>query len=160
MTLRLLVLSLALLTMGVPGGALAEGHVEQEARAIARLLKCPVCQNLSVADSPAPLAQQMRQLIRQRLEAGQSREAILAYFVGRYGEEVLLDPPKAGFNGLLWWGAAAMPLGGLLLVALRLRRWLRQRPAAPAEAPLSEAERRAYEALLERELEQPGGSRA
>ncbi|MBI4491661.1 MAG: cytochrome c-type biogenesis protein CcmH [Chloroflexi bacterium] len=149
-----LALALALLAASGPGVALADSHLEREAWEIARLLRCPICQNLSVADSPSQLAQQMRDLIRKQLEAGQTREAILTYFVERSGEEVLLDPPRTGFSQVIWWGAAAIPLGGAALVALLLRRWLRRRAPDPGpELGLSQEELQEYEAVLERELE-------
>ncbi len=156
--MRRLAVTLALLAVVLPTGALADGHLAQEARDIGKLLKCPVCQNLSVADSPSQLAQQMRDLILERLEGGQSREAILAYFVERYGEEVLLDPPKAGFGQLVWWGALGIPLGGAILLAVMLRGWLRRHDTAAPGVDLSEAESEEYEELLERELRRPGRS--
>lgn len=146
----LTLIALALAGASTPAAVSAGGHLEQEAREIAKLLRCPICQNLSVADSPSPLAQQMREIIRDQLAAGQPREAILAYFVERYGEEVLLDPPKQGFSGLLWWATLGMVVGGAALVTLLLRQWLRQRSvAAPPVFALPEAELRAYEALVE-----------
>src|SRR5207237_4089064 len=81
--------------------ALAQ-DLEDEARGIARELACPVCQGLSVADSPAPLALEMRQLIRDRLQAGDNRQQILSYFADRYGDSVLLSPPRTGFTALAW----------------------------------------------------------
>ncbi len=68
--------------------------LEVQARGIARELRCPVCVSESVADSRAPLAVQMRELIRARLAEGESRDQILAYFADRYGETVLLSPPE------------------------------------------------------------------
>ena len=128
---------------------------EQETREIARLLRCPVCQNISVAESPSELAGDMRVLIGKQLAAGQSREQIITYFVDRYGEEVLLDPPKAGFSQLIWWGAAGIPVTGAAIVVLfvrgRVRSTSRQEPAEPA---LPDLELEKYAALLERDLEQ------
>jgi cytochrome c-type biogenesis protein CcmH len=105
---------------------------ERAAREIARTLKCPVCQNLSVADSPSELAQQMRDLIRKNLAAGESAEQIVAYFVERYGPEVLATPPREGFNQALWWGPLAILAVGAAAVGTTLRRWTRA--AAPPEA--------------------------
>jgi cytochrome c-type biogenesis protein CcmH len=139
-------------------GASADDQIEQETREIARLLNCPVCQNLTVADSPSDLAGQMRDLIRRQLAAGQSREQVIAYFVDRYGDEVLLDPPKAGFSQLVWWGGAGLPLAGAALVALFIRGRLgRHADGEPPLAEPSDPEQRRYEGLLERELERAGG---
>ena len=149
-------LALAWLVLAAPTLASAQG-LEQETREIARLLRCPVCQNISVADSPSELAGDMRVLIGKQLAAGQSREQIITYFVDRYGEEVLLDPPKAGFSQLIWWGAAGIPLTGAAIVVLfvrgRVRSTSRQESAEPA---LPDLELEKYAALLERDLEQAG----
>jgi cytochrome c-type biogenesis protein CcmH len=100
------------------GGALAQ-TVDEEARRIGQELQCPVCQGLSVADSPSQLATQMRSIIRAKLEAGEDRNAILAYFSERYGESVLLSPPRAGFTSVVW----AMPYVGAAAI-LALVVWL------------------------------------
>lgn len=138
----------------------ADGHLDRQTLEIGRQLRCPICQNLSVADSTSQLAGQMRELIRKRLEAGDSREQIIAYFVERYGEEVLLDPPRQGFSQLVWWGALLIPVVGVGLVVLVARDRLRRRePEAPAVAFFSEEERQRYEGLLAQELDQAEGSR-
>ena len=139
-----------------PPVAFADGHLDREAQEIAKQLKCPVCQNLSVADSPSPLAEQMRESIRERLAAGQSREEILAYFTERYGEEVRLDPPKTGFSQVIWWGPAVILIGGAGAVAYVFQRRLRRRNDGADGLPrpaLSESELRQYEAFLEAELD-------
>lgn len=107
---------------------------------VAGQLRCVVCQNLSVADSPSETANQMRQIIRERLAAGESPEQVRAYFVQKYGQWILLSPPKEGFN-LLVWVVPFVGLGaGLVLVAVVLRRWSR-RPAAVPSTPVDPAMR-------------------
>src|SRR6202008_907501 len=69
---------------------------------VAVQLRCVVCQNLSVADSPSEMASQMRAIIRERLAAGESPAEVQRYFVERYGEWILLSPPRRGFNLLVW----------------------------------------------------------
>jgi cytochrome c-type biogenesis protein CcmH len=76
--------------------------IDDQALGIARDLQCPICQGLSVADSPSQLAVQMRGVIRDKLQAGESRDAILAYFAERYGESVLMSPPGRGFTAFVW----------------------------------------------------------
>jgi cytochrome c-type biogenesis protein CcmH len=100
---------------------------------VAAQLRCVVCQSLSVADSPSETANQMRGIIRERLAAGESPAEVRAYFVEKYGEWILLAPPKSGFN-LLVWVVPFAGLGlGLVLVAVVLRRWSRKiPPGAPA----------------------------
>jgi cytochrome c-type biogenesis protein CcmH len=158
--LALTILALLLLAglLAAPTAAAADDQLDPQIREIARLLRCPVCQSLSVADSPSELAGDMRALIRKQLVAGQSREQVIAYFVDRYGDEVLLDPPKAGFSQLIWWGAAGIPLAGAAIVFLFVRGRVRTaRRPEPAERSLPGSERQKYELLLEQELERVGG---
>jgi len=106
----------------------AEG-IDIQAQAIAARLRCPVCQNESVADSPAELAKQMRALIREKLAAGEPPDQIIAYFVSRYGEWILLDPPRKGLTWAVWLAPPAMFLVGIALVAAFLRRSVARTPA-------------------------------
>ena len=123
---------------GVAGAAVPVD--ERVVHEVAAQLRCVVCQTLSVADSPSETANQMRQIIRERLAAGETPEQVRQYFVQRYGEWILLAPPKEGFN-LLVWAVPFVGLGaGLVLVAIVLRRWSR-RPAAIPSAPVDPAMR-------------------
>jgi cytochrome c-type biogenesis protein CcmH len=94
-----LVIAIAM-ALGGRGGA--DASLEDRVQNIASGLRCPVCQNLSVADSPSQLAGEMRSEIASRLRAGASEDEIRAYFVERYGDWVLLEPPKSGFNLIPW----------------------------------------------------------
>lgn len=127
-----------------PGEILPDAAMEQRARAISSELRCLVCQNQSIDDSDAPLAKDLRVLVRERLVAGDSDRAVRDFVVARYGDFVLLRPP---FNvrTMLLWAAPFL----ILLAALGLM-WRRGRAmAAPASAaPLSEEERRRVERLL------------
>jgi cytochrome c-type biogenesis protein CcmH len=132
------------------GAAPATAQLEDRVREIAAQLRCVVCQNLSVADSPSDLAKEMRNLVRELVEQGKSREEILAYFVSRYGEFVLLSPTKRGFNLLVWvlpFVALIAGAGGVYLVA---RRWTERREAAEPAVDPEYAERVRRE-LRERE---------
>jgi cytochrome c-type biogenesis protein CcmH len=129
---------------------------QREGVEIARTLKCPVCESQSVADSPSQLAQEMRAYIQRRLEAGDSRQAIVQALVDRYGEGILLEPPRAGFTLLVWW-LPALSFGlGAVVVALALRRWTRRATPAmgaePAASDLSPDEVLHYRARLAEEL--------
>lgn len=136
-----------------PVTAAADGVPANEAEAarvhaISAQLRCVVCQALSVADSPSTTAQQMRTLVLEQVRAGKSDQEILGYFVSRYGEWVLLAPPKRGFN-LLAWGLpfAGIALGALAVV-LAARRWVangRALRAAAGEPPSSDRQRLADE---------------
>lgn len=127
-------------------------HVnEREVYEVAAQLRCVVCQNLSVADSPSEMANQMRAIIRERLATGDRPPQIIEYFVEKYGEWVLLSPRPRGFTLLVWVAPFVAVTLGLALVAVRLRRWTRGRPTRasmtrPAiEASMSERIRRELE---------------
>ncbi|HKX04541.1 MAG TPA: cytochrome c-type biogenesis protein CcmH, partial [Methylomirabilota bacterium] len=121
---------LALLASGASAAAVSEDAVHE----VAAQLRCVVCQSLSVADSPSETAHQMKDIIRERLAAGETPDQVRAYFVEKYGTWILLSPPRQGFN-LLVWVVPFVGLGlGLVLVLIVVRRWSR-RPTAPAAAP-------------------------
>lgn len=111
--------------------ALGAPTLEDQIHAIAKDLMCPVCAGQTVADSNSQLAQQMRAEIRQRLQAGQTREEIIAYFVGQFGEGALASPRPKG-SGLVLW--LSLPLAFLMGVLL-LRRFLRGNLAAARATP-------------------------
>ena len=132
--------------------AIAAAVSDEDVQAIASQLRCVVCQNLSVADSPSEMAHQMRALIRERLAAGDTPAEVMTYFVQRYGDWVLLAPPARGLNLVLWLAPFGAVAGGLLLVVTLVRRWRRSSIAAPPmTAPtVGPAERERLAAELER----------
>jgi cytochrome c-type biogenesis protein CcmH len=141
--------ALGVLAAGLPTAA-ATPPSEEAVQAVARQLRCVVCQNLSVADSPSEMAHQMRELIRARLAAGDRPEQVTAYFVQRYGEWVLLAPPARGLNLVLWLAPFGAVAGGLALVVACARRW-RRTPGAPEPLPaVGPADRERLAAELER----------
>src|SRR5579859_1568794 len=97
--------------------------LDQRVHDVASQLKCPVCQGESVADSPSTISQQMRAVIRQQLQQGQSEQQIIQYFVSRYGNSILWSPPKQGFTILAWVIPIAILLCGVLLLVMVLRGW-------------------------------------
>jgi cytochrome c-type biogenesis protein CcmH len=105
-----------------PDEMLKDPALEARARHLSEELRCMVCQNQSIDDSEAPLAHDLRVLVRQRLEAGDSDRQVLDYLVARYGDFVLLRPPFKP-ETLLLWGlppvALAIGLGALILMARR-----------------------------------------
>lgn len=99
--------------------------VDGRARAIEAQLRCPTCQGLSIADSPATSATQMRALVRELLAGGASDNEVRAFFVDRYGRWILLDPPFGGPDLALWFTPVAIVLIGATLVARRARAGVR-----------------------------------
>ena len=131
-----------------PEEMLADPALEARARALGKELRCLVCQNQSIDDSDAPLARDLRRIVRERLLAGDSDAAIERYLVERYGDFVLLRPPVKPATWLLWLGPFLVLLGGAGLVLAFLRR----RATAPGEpAELDPAEKKTLEALLAEE---------
>lgn len=106
----------------------AEAELEARTTAVASTLRCPVCQGESIQDSPADLAQDMRALVREQLRAGRTPEEVKAYFVGRYGEWILLEPRMTGLNILLYVFPVAIVLAGLALVIVLVRKWSASQP--------------------------------
>ncbi len=129
-----LALLVALLAAAALAGAQAPARrvSEQQVQDVAAKLRCVVCQNLSVADSPSEMATQMRAIVRERLEAGQTPEQVVQYFVERYGEWILLSPRRQGFTLLVWVVPAVGTLAGLATACLLLVRWTRRSAGAPA----------------------------
>jgi len=133
------------------GALAAERAIEDRIADVARELRCVVCQNLSVADSPSEMAKQMRELIRERFLAGETPQAIRAYFVSKYGDWILLDPPKRGFNLVAWTLPFLAVIGGCVGVLVAVRRWVRRGGARAAEAAAGVDPR--YLERVRRELE-------
>ena len=119
---------------------LPDPGLEARARAISHDLRCMVCQNQSIDDSEAPLARDLRLLVRERLKAGDSDTQVVDFMVARYGEFVLLRPRVSWHTAILWGAPLAILIAGLFAIGFSVLR----RPAAvapPELAKLSEAER-------------------
>ena len=118
-------------------------NLEKRVAALADELRCLVCQNQTLADSNAPLAQDLRNQIREQLAKGASESEVREFMVARYGDFVLYKPPFKASTAALWLGPFALLLAGVVLLVRRLRR-----PRAP-EPALSSAERERVAKLLE-----------
>jgi cytochrome c-type biogenesis protein CcmH len=146
---RWALLGLGLLALGAaagavePGERLADPALEARARALSQELRCLVCQNETIDESNAGLAHDLRVLLRERLQAGDSDQQVRQFLVSRYGQFVLLKPPVEPATYALWFGAPALLLLAAAAIALRLRR---RGGAEPA--PLSDGERRRLAGLL------------
>ena len=127
-----------------PGEALKDQKLEVRARGISRQLRCLVCQNQSIDDSDAPLAKDLRRLVRVRLVKGDSDSQVIGYIRARYGDYVMLRPPVQPGTWLLWFGPALLLLIAVVAIVIRVR----FRPAAAEAAPLSADEQANFEALF------------
>jgi cytochrome c-type biogenesis protein CcmH len=120
-------LGLLLCALALVGAApvVRADSLDDQVRQIAKQLQCPICESVSVADSPSELAGQMRALIRKKLEAGESEQQILDSFVAAYGDGVLTEPPRRGLSLLVWIGPVVGLAFGAAIVWLVLRAWRR-----------------------------------
>lgn len=112
-----------------PGVSAADSALDARTSVVAAKLRCPVCQGLSIQASPSELAQQMRSVVKEQLAAGRSPEQVQAYFVSKYGEWILLAPAPRGLNLIVYVLPVLLVFGGLLAIALAVRKW----SAAPAK---------------------------
>ncbi len=150
---KLLAVCIALLLSSL---ALAEGvkedPVQREMLDIAKGLRCAVCQNQPVSESNSDLARDMRTIIREKLEAGQSKEQIVQYFVDRYGNYVLMKPPYSGTGTLLWLLPGVMLVVAVSFAVFFLRSRLRSQGGDESEtAVLSERDRERIRTLRDKE---------
>lgn len=107
---------------------LVRGHqgpasLEERVREVASTLRCPVCRDLSIADSPSTIARSFRSTIARKLQAGETPDEIRADFVRSYGDWILLSPPSRGLGLLPWVVPIAILLVGILSAGLAIRRW-------------------------------------
>jgi len=126
-----------------PDEILPDSALEGRARTLSKELRCMVCQNQSIDDSDAPLARDLRLLVRERLKEGDSDRQVIDFLVARYGEFVLLKPRLALHTALLWFGPPALLCGGALALVLIARRRSKRGsddPAKPEGGNLSAAE--------------------
>jgi cytochrome c-type biogenesis protein CcmH len=144
---------LALLLMLLPVGAWADEAkpladdpaLEKRVMALSETLRCLVCQNESLAGSHADLAVDLRQQIREQMKAGKTDKEIIAYMTDRYGDFILFLPPVKTTTYLLWFGPFLLLAASVAAALIYLRR----RRERTGDDPLSEAERKRVEALLE-----------
>ncbi len=121
-------------------------ELEERYRALSQELRCPKCQNQNIADSNAPISQDLRKLLYQQLEAGASDEQILEYMVDRYGEFVRYRPRFSGATAILWLAPLLLLLAAVIAAVLVLRS---RRGAAGMEEGLSAAEQERLQDLLQ-----------
>ena len=137
-----------------PDEVMDDPELERRARSLSKELRCLVCQNQSIDDSNADLARDLRQLVRERLLAGDTDEEVLAFATERYGDFVLLRPPMKPSTWLLWYGPVAI----FVLAGIAVFFYVRRRRSEPVEVPaaeLSADEQARLDRLLERQGADP-----
>jgi len=147
--------ALLALALGIAGPAIAvqpdeilkDPALETRARALSRELRCMVCQNQSIDDSDAPLARDLRLLVRERLTSGDSDPQVIDFLVARYGEFVLLKPRFEWHNAVLWLTPVAALIAGAVAMLVAIRR---RRAAALVAAPLTPDEERRLAEVIDR----------
>ena len=130
-----------------PDEILKDPALESRARALSQELRCMVCQNQSIDDSDAPLAKDLRVLVRERLTAGDSDRQVIDFLVARYGEFVLLRPRLTAHTVLLWTAPFAAIVAGAIGLFMFLRR--RRSDETPGAATLSAEEQQRVADLLQ-----------
>jgi len=146
---RVFILILVLISLTAPALAIEakpveDPQIEQRMQALTQQLRCLVCQNETLADSRADLAEDLRKEIREQMKAGKSDQEIIAFLTQRYGDFVLYKPPVKATTYLLWFGPFVLLLGGTLL----LYRYLKHRREIIQDQPLTAAEHKRAEELL------------
>jgi cytochrome c-type biogenesis protein CcmH len=146
---RVSILILMLISLLAPALAkeakpVEDPQIEQRMQALTQQLRCLVCQNETLADSHADLAEDLRKEIREQMKAGKSDREIIAFLTQRYGDFVLYKPPVKATTYLLWFGPFVLLLGGTLL----LYRYVKHRREIIQDQPLTAAEHKRAEELL------------
>src|SRR5437763_10216933 len=139
-----LVICFATVTLAKEAKPAEDPQIEQRMRALTEQLRCLVCQNETLADSRADLAEDLRGEIREQIKAGKSDREIIAFLTQRYGDFILYRPRVTYTTYLLWFGPFILLLGGLYV----LFHYIKQRRELIPERPLSPDERRRAEELL------------
>ncbi|HEY3151028.1 MAG TPA: cytochrome c-type biogenesis protein CcmH [Candidatus Binatia bacterium] len=129
--------------------------LEDRTREIATELRCVVCQNLSVADSPSEMAQQMRAIVREQLEAGKSPDQIKDFFVSKYGDWVLLKPKTTGFSAILWILPYVVLVAGVITALWFVHRWVGKKKTLGDTPIQPDAPERVHSELLNQDFQPP-----
>jgi cytochrome c-type biogenesis protein CcmH len=124
------IVALAVQAVQTPAVEPYDSVLEARTREVSAVLRCPVCQGLSIQDSPSELSLQMKDVVRQQLKEGKSPEEVKAYFVSKYGEWILLEPKAAGANLLVYVLPITLVVGGAVFIWLMVRKWSAQTPAS------------------------------
>ena len=130
---------LLLIALWLPSVAAAD-QIDVDVSRVANQLQCPVCEGQTVAASNSGLAKDMRDVIRTKLQAGESDQQILDEFVASYGDSILSEPPKRGLGLGVWVGPVVGLVAGAAVVAMLLSAWVRRRPPVQAGTGATEVD--------------------
>lgn len=134
-------ISLLVLMLALTGSGLAQGSdpTDDDVNAVASQLYCPVCENIPLDACGTAACEQWRGIIREKLAEGWSEDQIKDYFVAQYGDRVLAEPPRQGFNWLVYLVPALVLIGGVVLLGLGFQKWrqaaVESKPAVPSRKP-------------------------
>ena len=138
-------LALALLMQAAPGTddaprpttstAPYDSALESRVKEVSSVLRCPVCQGLSIQDSPSELSLQMKDVVRQQLREGKSPDEVKAYFVSKYGEWILLEPKASGMNLIVYLLPVVLVVLGAGVIWMLVKRWSAAGPSAAQPVP-------------------------
>jgi len=115
-----------------------DATLESATKSVASQLRCPVCQGLSIQDSPSELSQQMRTVVKEQLASGKSQQQVKDYFISKYGEWILLEPQAHGFNVLVYALPALLVIGGAIFIVVIVKKWTAAAPATSGSAASSD----------------------
>ncbi len=121
------------------GSSPLEPALEARVQKLGKELRCPTCQGMSIADSPASVARAQLDKIRSLVSDGKTDDEVRAYFVARYGEWILLSPKASGINWLVWLGPALLLIVGFAVIFRQIKRYPLEKSASPA-SPAAEPE--------------------
>jgi len=139
--------------VGQPDGPPISGpELDLITEEVAAIMRCPVCQGLSIADSPTALAIAMKAEVKEMLSKGYSESQVLDYFEQSYGEFIRLEPKARGFNLFVWLAPLAVLLGGLLFLGMRMKKRVVAELEPTATSSSTESELEAYRERVRREV--------
>ena len=142
-----------LAVMAVQGAQ--EESLQKTARELYALIMCPICSGQTIGQSNSGTSVQMRDLVLKKLRQGESKEEILQYFASKYGERVLAEPTKGGFNRMLWLLPFVIVVVAVVVISLLMRRWS-TRTSVETEPRFDENQESEYLTRLEKELKEFG----
>ena len=142
-----------LAVMAVQGAQ--EESLQKTARELYALIMCPICSGQTIGQSNTETSAQMRDLVLKKLHQGETKEDVLQYFASKYGERVLAEPTKGGFNRMLWLLPFVIVVVAVAVISLLMRRWS-TRDSVETEPRFDENQQSEYVTRLEKELKEFG----